>query len=401
MRDLLPGLLERADLALASCEGVLETGTLAPLTSSVRAVRARLSYPDDVAVVAIAGGTGSGKSSLLNALTGEELSDVGGMRPTTAAPLAAVPSEKAGAMAGYLDMIEIEARVAFPGNDLCLIDLPDTDSVVADHRHQVDALLGVVDLVIWVVDPEKYRDARLHHDYLRPMAAYSGQFIFALNQVDRLDSGELTDVLADMSSALTEDGIADAVVVAVAAGPPTGPPMGLEELRSAVVERLGSGRAVYDKLLVDLDATARSLAAAVSGGLDFDRRARQTVDEAVGELIVGDEAAPGRRLMDLLDEVSAEAGGLIGGRIRAHAADIPGHLARIMSQVRPVEHRSLLGRLRKAPEAGAQAEVARELIEESVIRPVRALLARRALAAASVSELSLEVSRVRAETGRR
>jgi hypothetical protein len=259
----------------------------------------------------------------------------------------------------------------------------------------------VVDLVIWVVDPEKYRDARLHHDYLRPMAAYSGQFIFALNQVDRLDSGELTDVLADMSSALTEDGIADAVVVAVAAGPPTGPPMGLEELRSAVVERLGSGRAVYDKLLVDLDATARSLAAAVSGGLDFDRRARQTVDEAVGELIVGDEAAPGRRLMDLLDEVSAEAGGLIGGRIRAHAADIPGHLARIMSQVRPVEHRSLLGRLRKAPEAGAQAEVARELIEESVIRPVRALLARRALAAASVSELSLEVSRVRAETGRR
>jgi hypothetical protein len=401
MRDLLPGLLERADLALASCEGVLEAGTLAPLTSSVRAVRARLSYPDDVAVVAIAGGTGSGKSSLLNAFAGEELSDVGGMRPTTAAPLAAVPSEKAGAMAGYLDMIEIEARVAFPGNDLCLIDLPDTDSVVADHRHQVDALLGVVDLVIWVVDPEKYRDARLHHDYLRPMAAYSGQFIFALNQVDRLDSGELTDVLADMSSALTEDGIADAVVVAVAAGPPTGPPMGLEELRSAVVERLGSGRAVYDKLLVDLDATARSLAAAVSGGLDFDRRARQTVDEAVGELIVGDEAAPGRRLMDLLDEVSAEAGGLIGGRIRAHAADIPGHLARIMSQVRPVEHRSLLGRLRKAPEAGAQAEVARELIEESVIRPVRALLARRALAAASVSELSLEVSRVRAETGRR
>lgn len=401
MRDLLPGLLERADLALASCEGVLETDTLAPLTSSVRAVRARLSYPDDVAIVALAGGTGSGKSSLLNALTGEEVSDVGGMRPTTAAPLAAVPSEKAGAMAGYLDMIEIEARVAYPGDDLCLIDLPDTDSVVADHRHQVDALLGVVDLVIWVVDPEKYRDARLHHDYLRPMAAYSGQFIFALNQVDRLDPGELTDVLADMSSALTEDGIADAVVVAVAADPRAGPPMGLEELRSAVAERLGDGRAVYDKLLVDLEATARTLAAAISGGLDFDRRARQTLDEAVGELIVGDEAAPARRLMELLDEVSAGAGGLIGGRIRAHAADIPGHLARIMSQVRPVEHRSLLGKLRKAPEAGAQAEVARKLIEESVIRPVRALLARRALAAASVSELSLEVSRVRAETGLR
>lgn len=400
MRDLLPGLLERADLALASCHRVLEASALVPLTASVAAVRARLSYPDDVAVIALAGGTGSGKSSLFNVYIGEEASDVGGMRPTTGAPLAAVPAGRADSMAGYLDAIGIDDRVTYPGKEICLIDLPDTDSVELDHRHQVDSLLGVVDLVIWVVDPEKYRDARLHQDYLQPMAPYSSQFLFVLNQIDRLRAEEQHAVEADLEAALVDDGITEPMLVAMAANPPAGPPMGLDALRSAIAVRLEPGSFVYDKLLTDLEATAGALADATGGGLDFDRRAAEAVEEAVDHLMAGEETAAGGRLVDLLDSIASESAGPTGGRIRALAVDVPRHIARIAPQVRPARQAVWWRRLRGGEDPADLSSRARSLVEEAVIRPARSLLARRAVAVASVAELSLEVSRLRAATGR-
>ncbi|HJQ78108.1 MAG TPA: GTPase [Acidimicrobiia bacterium] len=398
MRDLLHGLLEHADLALASCDGVLQASALAPLTDSIAAVRARLSYPDDVAVIALAGGTGSGKSSLFNAYIGEEGADVGGMRPTTSAPLAAVPTGRSDAMAGYLDRIGIEDRMTHSGKEICLIDLPDTDSVELDHRHQVDALLGVVDLVIWVVDPEKYRDARLHQDYLRPMAPYASQFLFVLNQIDRLQRDDLHAVETDLRAALVDDGINEPVLVAMAASPPAGPPIGLDALHSAIDSRLHAGGVVYDKLLTDLEATAQALADATGVGLDFDRRAGEAVDEAVVHLLAGEERAAGERLIDLLDSIASEVAGPSGGRIRALAADVPGHIARIASQVQSLQPTTWWRRLRGDADRAEPTARARSLVQQAVIRPARALLARRAVAVASVAELSLEVSRIRGMT---
>jgi hypothetical protein len=48
MRDRLVDLLEKADLALGSAAGVVDDEELAPLIDSVRAVRTRLAYPEDV-----------------------------------------------------------------------------------------------------------------------------------------------------------------------------------------------------------------------------------------------------------------------------------------------------------------------------------------------------------------
>src|SRR5205823_2906650 len=70
--------------------------------------------------------------------------------------------------------------------DLCLLDLPDYDSVERAHRATVDQVLPKVDALCWVLDPEKYNDRVLHEDYLRPLAHHAGRAVFALNRADTL-----------------------------------------------------------------------------------------------------------------------------------------------------------------------------------------------------------------------
>ncbi|MCZ6630107.1 MAG: ABC transporter, partial [Actinobacteria bacterium] len=73
MHDTMVGLLEKADLAIASCAGVIEEDDLEPMARSVRDAKIRISYPEDISVVALVGGTGSGKSSLANAVCGADV----------------------------------------------------------------------------------------------------------------------------------------------------------------------------------------------------------------------------------------------------------------------------------------------------------------------------------------
>ena len=54
---------------------------------------------------------------------------------------------------------------------LVLLDLPDFDSVEARHRLEVDRLLRLVDLVVWVLDPQKYADRVVHQQYLAAVPA--------------------------------------------------------------------------------------------------------------------------------------------------------------------------------------------------------------------------------------
>ena len=53
-----------------------------------------------------------------------------------------------------------------PCDGLVLLDLPDFDSRRLEHRVEADRVLELVDVFVWVTDPQKYADARLHHDYL-------------------------------------------------------------------------------------------------------------------------------------------------------------------------------------------------------------------------------------------
>lgn len=397
MRDRLLDLIEKADLALSSCAGVLDEETLQPLVESVTSARSRLAYPESVMVVALAGGTGSGKSSLFNALSGEELVAVGGVRPTTSDPAAVVPASASGAMEGYLDRLGVGVRHTYELKDLSLIDLPDTDSVELDHRFQVDQILPKVDVVVWVADPEKYRDARLHHGYIAPLAAYSEQFLFVLNQVDRLREDETELVLADFTKALQESGLDSPIVVPIAAAPSHGPPQGLEEIARRIEQKRVARNRLYAKLLNDLHLTSKALLASTGGPVDFDARAAGQLDEATSLIIAGSADEASSLLIEFLDAVARQVGGMTARRVHRVAAEVPRHVLRITSEF--VEHQASPRRWwQRRPPTKQRLEhrQVRDMLAEAVIRPARIALAQRAMAIASVADFALSVEELAA-----
>jgi GTP-binding protein EngB required for normal cell division len=395
MRDRLTDLLEKADLAIASSAGVVDHADLAPLIDSVRGMRMRLAYPEDILVVALAGGTGSGKSSLFNAIAGEELVDVGGVRPTTARPAAAAPSSAAASLDGYLDRLGVEERYSLVAEGgLCLLDLPDTDSVELGNRFQVDALLPMVDVVVWVVDPEKYNDARLHHDYLRPLAAYSEQFVFVLNQVDRLSEDQVGQVAKDLKQALSSDGIGAPRVVATSAAPPAGPPIGIDELVQALEQKREEGHALYEKLVTDLVSTTKVLSESTGRPIAFDDRAAPVLERATREVMTSEFDSAVAELTALVEEVAGEVGGPAGEKIERLAGDIPRHVLRIGAETEP-EGRRRRWFARRGQKPDRDPDQVRSSLNEAILRPVRAVLAQRALAQAAVTELAVEVHSLR------
>jgi GTP-binding protein EngB required for normal cell division len=302
MREGLADLLEKADNAIAASDRVVDRTDLTPIAETVRNVRIRSSYPDDLVVAALAGGTGSGKSSLFNAAGGSDLAVVGGVRPTTNEPVALATPERLAELSGYLDAIGVEKRVAGDlGPDLCLIDLPDTDSVEIDHRLFVESLLPRLDIVVWVVDPEKYRDSSLHDGHLKRLAAYSAQFVFVLNQADRLTDDARVAVLDDLAAALEEDGIWRPLVVATSANPPAGPPRGVAQLLAVLAATARAG-AAEEKVMTDLEQAVVGLMA-ITGGTAT--RFEERLAEARGR----------GQVPELIESLASETGGLVGERL--------------------------------------------------------------------------------------
>lgn len=377
MPDDWADLLEKAELAVAACSGVVDTDLVRSVADTVRESRLRLSYPEEVAVAALVGGTGSGKSSLLNAVAGNEIAETGGRRPTTSAPVAVVPSSVGEAMDGYLELLGVEeVHHSGPHDHLCLIDMPDTDSVEVGHSLEVERLLPVVDAVVWVMDPEKYRDAALHHTHLAKLATGSDRFVFVLNQVDRLDEETREVLLADLRKALAEDGIEDPSLLATAAQPPAGPPTGVDTLVARLSELAGDGEGLRRKLVSDLRGGVEKLLAATGGsGLDFERRAARAVEEARACLDEGDEAGAVAGLTGFLNTLAEDARESVGGEIEGLAVRVP-------VQVRAV------------------AEGGGPPLTESVVAPARSLLARRARANALLVDLAVSLRAFEAAAGR-
>jgi len=398
MREGLIRAVEKAELAVASSVGIVSDEALEPTIELLKSIRARMSYPEDVLVVALAGGTGSGKSSLFNALVGKELVEVGGVRPTTSEPAASIPESGGSSFDGFLDHIGVHERHSHEGPSLCLLDLPDTDSVEVAHRHRVDQVLPVVDAVVWVTDPEKYRDARLHHDYLEPLSEHSERFVVVLNQMDRLDPDELGAVLADLGEALEADGISREVILAISASPPVGPPVGIEELVDRL-ESMSKGRdVVAAKLVSDLAMTTRTLASGAGRALDFDARAGAALDEATEELGNHDPDGAATSLTAFLDEIAVEVGGPTRQQIARIAAEVPAHVTRIDSELRSHDgHRRWFRRLRRTT---FDHDTARAKLNVAVIRPARSVLAKRAVALASIADLAVEVESLSTELAR-
>ena len=172
-------------------------------------------------MVALAGATGSGKSSLFNALSRLQLSQVGVRRPTTSAATAVVwGADSAGPLLDWLEVPRRHAATdqpAYAADGLVLLDLPDFDSVRVEHRLEVDRLVELVDLLVWVVDPQKYADAALHDRYLRPLAGHGDVTLVVLNQSDLRRPAEVEECLADLRRLLADDGLPGVPVLAASA----------------------------------------------------------------------------------------------------------------------------------------------------------------------------------------
>ncbi|MDJ0379770.1 GTPase [Streptomyces sp. G-G2] len=276
----------------------LDGKTLAEAGRVLDEYAARRGLSGQHTVVAIAGATGSGKSTLFNSLAGVQISETGLRRPTTAAPIACSWSDGA---AGLLDRLEIPGRLRRRPREtsesealrgMVLVDLPDLDSAVGAHRDHVDRVLALVDAVVWVVDPEKYADAVLHERYLRPLAGHAEVTFVVLNQVDRLP-GEAADlVLDDLRRLLDEDGIAlgehgepGATVLGLSAL--TGE--GLGELRELLGQFTQERGAATRRIAADLDQAAVRLrplyVADGHGGPEIGEGARAEFEDRLAEAV--------------------------------------------------------------------------------------------------------------------
>jgi GTP-binding protein EngB required for normal cell division len=282
LAERLAALREAVEVAEGRLE-VPEVGRARALLAKAGA-RAALG---EATVVALAGATGSGKSTLFNALSGSEVSSPGIRRPTTGVAHATVWAGDAGDSADrLLDWLEVPRRhrhAPEPALDgLVLLDLPDHDSVRLEHRLEVDRLVELVDVLVWVLDPEKYADAAVHDRYLAPLATHEGALLVVLNQVDRLDPAAARACVADLRRLLDDEDLGAVPIQPISAR--TG--SGVAELRGELARRVAARRAATDRLTADVRAVAAELAVhspadGSPGGQDADDLLRGELAEAL------------------------------------------------------------------------------------------------------------------------
>lgn len=232
--------------------------------------RQRVRFPGHSYVLALAGGTGVGKSSILNGLAGATVSASGVRRPTTSEPVGWVPSSTRSEVEPLLSWLGVRAIREHTGPNyptVVVIDLPDLDSIAPEHRARVDELLPRIDAVLWVTDPEKYADAILHDAYLRRWGPRIGRQAVLLNKSDRLSADQLGRLRRDLEDRLRGEQLNEVPVLAGSAiGGVTPSGSGLHELDRWLSEGAAAKEIIVARLGAEVRNAVGSLAA--SAGVD-------------------------------------------------------------------------------------------------------------------------------------
>jgi hypothetical protein len=325
MTDVV-SVVEGLDLVVSLAEGHLHPDDLASVRRAARTAHNRVGHLGGTLVMALLGGTGAGKSSLLNALAGERVASTSAVRPHTTEPLAWVPVGAEPSLATLLESLavtRITTQTSFPG--VAVIDMTDVDSLVAGHRRRVEELLPAVDVAVWVLDPLKYADTLLHEEFIAPSADASDRLIFVLNQVDLIAPDERAMIRDHLVDLLIADRIRRPKVFEVAADPPGGERMGIDALVNHIRGRLDEKRVHLGRVIEDARRTARAVAGAAGigggGSLDFEKRWDQFRSAATAVLSVRGATVAAyeealRSLEQLILRLSAIAGGPFGMRMR-------------------------------------------------------------------------------------
>jgi GTP-binding protein EngB required for normal cell division len=281
MSDDIDRRLAALARAVELAEGRLEPDRVRAAQTVVARAGVRLGLGVETTVVALAGPTGAGKSSLFNAIAGTELARAGVRRPTTGSVMAAIWGD---VNPELLDWLEVPSRHVLTqeadGEGVVLLDLPDYDSVEERNRIEVERVIELVDLLIWVVDPQKYADAALHDRYLRPLAGHRETMLVVLNQADRLDAAGLAACRADLGRLLASDGLDGLPVLAVSARDGRG----LEDLHALLRERAEARASAVARLAADVDAAVDGFAPACQAQDGKAEVARRDADRLIATL---------------------------------------------------------------------------------------------------------------------
>ncbi|KAF2414983.1 hypothetical protein B1729_01530 [Microbacterium sp. B35-04] len=266
-RTTLSQRAEDLRVAADAAEGRIADEVIAAARLALQRAGERSQLSAEHTVVALAGATGTGKSTLFNLLTGADLARTSQQRPTTAFPVAAIAesSDIAAGSAALLDWLGVKERheldvSARHPEGLVLLDLPDHDSVVTEHRVRADHVTERADLLVWVTNPQKYADAVLHSRYLIPLAGHEDSVVVVLNQLDRLTHEDAAACLADLTRLVQADGLR-ARILGTSARSGEGMPQ-LEALIARAVDRREAATA---RLTADVRHAAAELLAALPG----------------------------------------------------------------------------------------------------------------------------------------